>query len=801
MTAAATQPAAGHSGSSASPTRSTPERVAARPGLSSRLVVLGSLIVLMLVGGLLRLVHLAELTLQVDEGFQALAVAAILDHGFPLLDSGYVYGRSPLFLYAQAGVAALFGLSEWSLRVPSAAFGVLGIPIAYLLGRRLFDGVLPRKPFDAAVAVGLVLAAFMALSAWQIEYARYARFYTLFQCLYMLGLIAFHAGWVRHKAWGKLLFVPVFVMTVSVHDLGVMLGLCFWAVLPLRNVAWKTKGLHFVLSGLCGVVWVLYNKCWRGLQSTWASAWPDTVNDGTLDIVVDSANPIAWALARFASMFPGLNAPDLSVYLELWDTHTWVPTVLLIPALAATLALSTRKLREKKMEPHRIPEPTGRLWLPLMLTAVWTAALHQFALSAVALLIYATVHVRSWRRWLRPAELVTLLSIGVMFVGWVGYFWLSDWPRKTWLPAISNVPGVHRYFLQWFVPGWPRMLVLMVPAAWVVAHFAVKALRTGRDEASENHVRAPEQLNGAWLLLVSIVAPILVTAELRWQFSESRYFLHLYPMILGVLAVGVVGVGLVAVKRVPQMRFAGLAGTLAALVFTVGFTKDLNPASSWDVAARTHDSVKDPIRSTLNWSFYATWSRDQASVSAAAADQIEDADAIAVVGPAHVAANYAWYLPRVDAVIAPAEAYNTAKRNDAGQYVDLVSGGRVIGDTAALWDLARTVEARGGRLWLFSDAVMTQDRNWYLSNAEPNLKTAVAALMNDPLFTGRDGKTTASVSAMPADRLADALPETFDPEFDQHAPLESDAVPTNPDAGTTTAGLPIETTDNTEATP
>ena len=755
-----------------------------------RLAVLGALLGLMVLGSVLRFPHLGELTLQVDEGFQALAVEAILDHGYPRLESGYVYGRSPLFLYAQAASAAVWGLSEGSLRLPAALFGVLGIPIAYLLGRRLFAGILPRiSGVDGAVILGVVLAAMVALSAWQIEYARYARFYTLFQCLYMLGLIAFHAGWVRDRRWGKAVFFPLFLLAVSVHDLGVMLGLCFWAILPLRGIPMKTKAIHFALSAVCGAAWVLYNKIWRGVQSTWATAWPDTVNDGTLDIAADPSNPVAWALAKFAGMFPGLNTPDLTIYLAVWDARPIAAVLLALPALAATLALVVRKLREKKMQPHRIPEPTGRLWLPLLLTAVWCAALHQFALVFVTLLIYAAVHVRSWRRWLRPAELVTLLACGVMFVTWVGFFWRADdIARSKWLPAISNVPAVYTYFLQWFVPGWTRMLVLLIPASLVAAHFATRALQ-GNDD------RQPERLNGVWLLLVSIVAPILVTAELKWQFSESRYFLHLYPMMLGVLATGVVGVALLADRRMPHVRHAGLIAAALALGVTAGFTKDLNPAFAWSVTSRTHDSLKDPIRSTLNWSFYAHWSRDQASVSAAAADQITAADAVAVVGPAHVAANYAWYLPRIDAVIAPAAAYNTAKQNDQGVWIDLVTGGRVISEASELWDLARAVEARGGRLWLFSDTMMVEKFNWYLDNAGRDMKAAVRALSDEVQFTGRDGKTTVSVTDAPAHQLAAALPERFDPHFGQHGPL-----PETPNE-TSTATLPVDLEEPREATP
>jgi len=86
---------------------------------------------LLAVGFWLRARHLGDLGLIVDEGIQALAVQGILKHGVPNVDSGLIYTRSIPFLYTQALAAKLFGLNEFSFRLPSALFGVAAILAAY----------------------------------------------------------------------------------------------------------------------------------------------------------------------------------------------------------------------------------------------------------------------------------------------------------------------------------------------------------------------------------------------------------------------------------------------------------------------------------------------------------------------------------------------------------------------------------------------------------------------------------------------------------------------------------------------
>lgn len=72
------------------------------------------------------------------------------------------------------------GQSVFLLRLPSVLFSALTVPLAYLLGRTLFDR-----------DVGLLGAALLAISPLHIRYAQEARSYAMMACLSILGLYLF----------------------------------------------------------------------------------------------------------------------------------------------------------------------------------------------------------------------------------------------------------------------------------------------------------------------------------------------------------------------------------------------------------------------------------------------------------------------------------------------------------------------------------------------------------------------------------------------------------------------------------
>jgi mannosyltransferase len=89
--------------------------------------------------------------------------------------------QPPLYYYAVAGWTHLAGRSEWALRFPSVAFGVLTLPLLWSLARRLFGrGWLGR-------VAGLNAALLAAVSPLYVYYGQEARMYTQLTCLTALA--------------------------------------------------------------------------------------------------------------------------------------------------------------------------------------------------------------------------------------------------------------------------------------------------------------------------------------------------------------------------------------------------------------------------------------------------------------------------------------------------------------------------------------------------------------------------------------------------------------------------------------
>src|SRR5690606_7219685 len=129
-------------------------------------------------GAVLRLVDLGAISFHWDEDLSSLAAKAIAEHGIPELPSGMIYLRGLAFSYAMAASGMWLGFDETALRLPAALFGIALIPLCFAFGKRLFG-----------TPVGLVLAALVTFSFWDIEFSRYARMYAAFGFFYLLTLL------------------------------------------------------------------------------------------------------------------------------------------------------------------------------------------------------------------------------------------------------------------------------------------------------------------------------------------------------------------------------------------------------------------------------------------------------------------------------------------------------------------------------------------------------------------------------------------------------------------------------------
>ncbi|MFQ5577945.1 MAG: glycosyltransferase family 39 protein [Anaerolineae bacterium] len=139
----------------------------------------------------LRLHNLTYHSLWYDEAVSARwarsGAVRILDVSMKLVEDRL----PPLYYLLLKGWSALGGFSEFSLRFPSVAAGVLLVAVVYALGRRLFGRW-----------AGLVAALLAALNPFLIWYSQEARMYVLSALLGTLGALCFVRAMARPRRWG-----------------------------------------------------------------------------------------------------------------------------------------------------------------------------------------------------------------------------------------------------------------------------------------------------------------------------------------------------------------------------------------------------------------------------------------------------------------------------------------------------------------------------------------------------------------------------------------------------------------------
>ena len=183
---------------------------------------------LIAIGFFLRIYLLSYQSFWIDEVFSVNAAKGILEHGYPLLDSGIVYGRDILNTYLMSFFMLIFGDGHFGARLISVVFGTLMIPLIYYFGKEFGD----RK-------IGLISAVFVTFSVWEIAWSRQARMYQQLQFLYFISLIFFYKFINNPNAKYFLLTAILTILTILSHSLGYSLILVFIAyliVISLKNI-------------------------------------------------------------------------------------------------------------------------------------------------------------------------------------------------------------------------------------------------------------------------------------------------------------------------------------------------------------------------------------------------------------------------------------------------------------------------------------------------------------------------------------------------------------------------------------
>ncbi|MGQ9625981.1 MAG: glycosyltransferase family 39 protein [Anaerolineae bacterium] len=155
--------------------------------------------------------------------------------------------QPPLYYLLLRGWVWLFGVSEFALRFPSLIFGLLTVPLFYMLGRKLFDE-----------SAGVLAAYLVALSPLYLWYSQEARMYTL---LTFLGLLSAYLSLLiaereekrpRRLLWAALVLMDVLALYTHYFAFFLIVFQALWlslaAIWRKRSYLWVEGA--FALAGL-----------------------------------------------------------------------------------------------------------------------------------------------------------------------------------------------------------------------------------------------------------------------------------------------------------------------------------------------------------------------------------------------------------------------------------------------------------------------------------------------------------------------------------------------------------------------
>ena len=219
-------------------------------------------VVFLIIGSLVRLVALGSVPngLNVDEASSGYDAWSIMRYGidrggnsYPVYLYAWGSGQSALYSYLMIPVLALGGLTEFTMRLPMAIFGVVSLIVFYFLVRNIFDDK----------RLSLVALGFFAICPWHIMKSRWGMECNLFPDLVLLAVCLLVLGLKREKIWLQVLafvtlalssyaygtsylFLPVFVVGLLVYLIG------------KKKLTFRRSMVYLFLMGLLCAPIILY---------------------------------------------------------------------------------------------------------------------------------------------------------------------------------------------------------------------------------------------------------------------------------------------------------------------------------------------------------------------------------------------------------------------------------------------------------------------------------------------------------------------------------------------------------------
>jgi mannosyltransferase len=216
--------------------------------------ILLSLVLISLLALAVRLYQLDRESFWLDEAFSYWAASSSPED---ILQEITNDNQPPLYYLILHYWMKSVGESDWTIRLLSAIFGVLSVPIVFQIGKQLFND-----------RFGLVAALFLAVSPFHIQYSQEARSYSLYFFLTSLSVLFLLLMYrkVRYASVGYILSTILLLYTHNTSVVVVAAMLAFYLMLAsswrFSRLGWASISLYlptiypFLIANL--IVCLLY---------------------------------------------------------------------------------------------------------------------------------------------------------------------------------------------------------------------------------------------------------------------------------------------------------------------------------------------------------------------------------------------------------------------------------------------------------------------------------------------------------------------------------------------------------------
>lgn len=380
----------------------------------SRLLLLALL--LTVIAGIPRLYQLGGLGFYMDEETTSFASRSLAE-GLPAqMPSGMPYHRAIIQSYLNALSARVFGLdNEFSYRLPSAIFGILTIPLLFLL----------LRPYTGT-ATAFIVALLFALSEWQIFTARQARMYGPFLFFYIACVFSI-LRWAQSNSNRDLIIsLLLFAAAATTHQFGIFAAFIPLVALSIQDFTRTPTYKLLLFSVTSAVSAALYGSfiVEKPYQLWKASNGIETVDTAEINRLVDLQSMDYRLLAAgFISLLLGIWLARQSAYPnagigKYWRILAHYLLAILFAGLAATANLH------------------GAFLAILLLLFLYPGTLADF--------------LKSGYKPLAAIAIVTVLSAGLLFMdaGFLpGFKSMLHFPHQYWTLLNDLSPAITLLFL------------------------------------------------------------------------------------------------------------------------------------------------------------------------------------------------------------------------------------------------------------------------------------------------------------------------------------------------------------------